>query len=400
MDKRQDPTLFKEFSGLRNDVDPERFGTSDLAAAVNVDIDKSGRIARRAGQTLQIAGSAHSLWSRRDKAFFVKGSDLQQLNTDFSTATLLAGLSAARVSYTEAGDRVYFSNGYEKGVVEDGAVRSWGLPVPPTPGVAVTTGYMPAGIYQFTVTCFREDGQESGARAAGRVEVPDNSALVFTVPAIADPTVVRKAVYISTPNGDDMYLALTMPNDVTIATYANDTTELNLPLMTQFLSAPPSGHMLAYFKGRIFAAVGDILFYSEPFAYELFDLRHYIALDSRCTLLGVLEERNDGGGLFIGTDKTCGVLQGSDPDTFEYVPKTSYGAIEGAVDYVDGSLFDDNSLGARPLPMWLTTEGICVGTPGMEIRNLTRTKYGFRAQGKGAALFKPGPNQFIATSTT
>jgi hypothetical protein len=80
------------------------------------------------------------------------------------------------------------------------------------------------------------------------------------------------------------------------------------------------------------------------------------------------------------------------------VPKTPYGAIEGALDFVDGSLFGDDSAGAKQLPVWLTTQGLCVGLPDMTIRNITRSKYVFAAAGQGAALFMPGPNRFIASA--
>lgn len=144
------------------------------------------------------------------------------------------------------------------------------------------------------------------------------------------------------------------------------------------------------------------MFYSEPFAYEWFDLRNYIVLDGQVTLMAAMEDKERSGegqhsGFFVGTDRSCGTLIGSSPEDFQYVPKTTYGAILGAATYVDGSLFADNAAGARPLPMWLTTQGLCVGMPDMEIRNLTRTKYSFPASGQGAAVFMAGPNRFIST---
>ena len=154
----------------------------------------------------------------------------------------------------------------------------------------------------------------------------------------------------------------------------------------------------------MYVAVGDVLYPSSSFGYELFDLREYIPLDGRITLLAPLTDkemiidRGLGSGLFIGTDRSCGVLAGTSPENFQYVPKSDYGAIPGALAYVDGALFGDDSLGARQLPMWLTTQGICIGMPEMAIRNLTRSHYTIPAAGLGAALFMPGPNRFLATA--
>jgi hypothetical protein len=92
------------------------------------------------------------------------------------------------------------------------------------------------------------------------------------------------------------------------------------------------------------------------------------------------------------------VLTGSSPSEFKYTPRTDYGAIENAVTYVDGALYGDDSLGGKQIPVWLTTQGVCVGLPSMDIMNVTRTKYTIPAQGRGAALFQSGSNKLILTS--
>lgn len=407
---QRDPDLasFSSFRGLRNDVTAERFDPSDLALGNNIDIDKSGRIARRSGFVKKNATATHSVWSddQETTALCVQGSSLMNIGADLSLSALGTGLTAGlRMGYVKVNDSVYHSNGREKGVLQNGAVRSWGLPVPGLPRVSLGVGQMPAGTYQFVMTYVRVDGQESGAGAAGVIVVPANGALVFAFVPSADPAVALQNIYITTANGKLLYRAMTVSASSTGATYANDTKELTYRLKTQFLSPPPAGNILAYYSGRLYVGSGNRIYPSEPFAYELFNLRKAIALDGQVTMIGPLEDKErfagSGGlnsGLFVGTDRSCGLLVGNTPEMFQYVPKTDYGAIKGAIDFVDGSLYGDNSAGARKLPMWLTTAGICVGLPDMEIRNLTRTKYGFSAAGLGAALFTPGPNRFIAVS--
>jgi hypothetical protein len=392
--------FYTNFAGLRNNVDPDRFNPGDLAVAQNIDIDTSGRMSRRNGYTSVRAGAAHSLWAGGSIALFVSGSQLNQLDASYSASVLRDGLTAGLfMSYVAEGDRIYFTNGEQTGIVENGASRTWGMLVPEMPYPEVTVGNMPAGTYQFTMTYFRRDGQESGASIAGAVTLGDGSGLVFTLPVSTDPDVVSKGVYLSTPNGEVMYLALVLSNDTLSAYYQNDTSELNTPLMNQFMGPPPAGQLIAYYHGRLFVAVDDTLYFSEPYALELFDLRNYMQLDGRISLLATMEDKSGtDSGFFVGTDRSCGVLVGSDPDAFQYIPKTDYGAVIGAIDYVDGSLFGDDSAGARPLPVWLTTQGLCVGMPSLEIKNLTRTRYGFPASGRGAAQFQDGPNRFIAVS--
>lgn len=410
----EDVITFETFAGVRNDVAPERFTPADLFLANNVDLDRTGRLARRAGYTLRSAGTAHSVWAddTEIQCLLARGGQLQQLNADYSV-TPLAALTAPNepVSYAKVNDSVYFANGVDTGVVEQGAVRSWGIVPPVLPGVTPTVGDMPAGTYQFTATYFRESGQESGAPLSGVIELPVSSGLDFTMPVSNDPGVSSKALYLSQPNGEKLYLAQLVPNSQIDVAYTNDTGELTLPLDCQFLSAAPAGQLIAYYRGVMFVAVGDVIYPSEPFDYERFDLRKYIPCAGRVTLLASMtdKELTDAGrssGFFIGTDRSCGVLVGSSPADFQYIPKTDYGAIPGAVDSVDAALFDA-SLTTRALPMWLTTQGVCVGMPDMSVQNLTRTKFGssadtpgaavLQAAGKGAAIFMPGPNRFVVT---
>lgn len=401
----RDVVTYEAFRGLRNDVSPERFEQGDLAVATNIDLDKSGRIARRAGYTSKVAGATHSLWADdlQDVCMFVQAGVLRRLAQDYTSSAVLAlQNSTDPISYVRVSDRVYFSNGQDIGIYENGQARGWGIPVPALPGVSATVGDMPAGEYQFTMTLLRADGQESGAPLAGLIALPAGSGLTFTLPAAPDD-VVAKTLYLSPPNGEVMMVAATVDAATTTITYASDPSLLSAPLLTQFFAPPPAGQLLAYYRGRMFVAVGDTLYMSEPFAHELFDARRYLQLDGRITLLAPMVDKDAAGnglgsGFFVGTDRSCGILAGNNAEDFQYVPKVEYGAVPGAVDYVDGALFRSAETTARVLPMWLTTQGLCVGLPDLTIGNLTRSKYGFPAAGRGAALFMPGPNRFIATA--
>lgn len=387
----------RAFSGLRNDRPVERFEPGDLSVAQNIDIDNSGAISLRTGYTLRSTGAKHSLWSSDDEtlALYVSGTTLVRLNADMSGTVLMTGLTAGLpMAYWKTLDRVYFTNGQQSAVLDNGAVRSWGLEVPPAPAVSVTVGAMPAGTYQYTMTYFRNDGQESGAALAGAVAVPEGGGLVFVTPVSSDPTVTLKAIYLSTPNSEVMYQAVVLSNATTSTTYSESTAELNLPLVTQFLAPPPAGQIVRDYRGVMYVASGDAIYPSEDYAYELFDYRKAIPFDGRVTLFESIG--NDG--VFVGTDRTCGALLGKGIADFEYVPKVNYGAIEGTSVRVDGSLFGDDSAGARLLPVWLTTQGVAVGLPQMEIRNLTRTRYRIAASGRGAGVFLTGSNRLILTA--
>lgn len=395
----RDAVTYAEFSGLRNDIAPERFDATDLAVANNVTLDKSRRIARRAGATRRVNMPAHSLWAAGDQALYVSADALYRLSAALVPTLLRNGMSGAPVSYARAGDSVYFNDGVVSGVIEAGAARSWGMAVPQV-AANVAVGDLTPGTYGFTATYLRADGQESGAPGAAFGTLAAGQSFTITVPASIDPDVVGKRIYLTTPDEEALYCAATLDN--TGAAYtpsAADIAAMNEPLITQFMGPAPAGQLVAYYKGRMFVAVGDVLYPSEPFAYELFDLRNYIQLDGPITLLAPMEDQSgEGSGFFIGTTKSCGVLAGSDPAEFKYTPKTEYGAVQGALAFVDGSLFLEGELGARSLPLWLTTEGICAGMPSLEVSNLTRSRYGFATGAAGAAYFDPDASMFVAVT--
>src|SRR4051794_25475570 len=95
------------FAGISNKLTAERIQgipakdapLVDLAEAVNVDIDNSGKVWRRSGQTLQSAGAAHSLWSedRIGICLYVRDGMMYRLNEDMTSTALAAGLGDERI---------------------------------------------------------------------------------------------------------------------------------------------------------------------------------------------------------------------------------------------------------------------------------------------------------------
>ena len=397
---------YAAFTGLRNTISHERLTTTELAVADNVDLDSSGRLARRDGYTSVLAGDFHSLWSDDEgtMCLYADGASLKRLNTNYTGTTLatLAGVGE-RISYAKVNDQVFYTNGVDTGVIDAGARRPWGLPAPELPGATATVGALYPGTYQFVVTQMTADGRESGAGLAGVIELTaSGNGIIFDLPAVVDASIAYQLVYLSPPNEAVMYLAAQASSADTTVT-CTGLGDSALPLLTQFMSPAPAGQLTAFYRGRLYVAVGDTLFASSPLGYDLFDLREYVQLDGRITMLAPLTDKEFGdasrnSGFFIGTDRSCGILVGSGPADFQYVPKTRYGAVEGALAFVDGSVFADAATGARDVPVWLTTRGICAGLPNMEVRNLSQTRYTFTASGMGAAVFIPGPNRLITTS--
>ena len=124
-------TLLSSCSGLNNKVDPVRLsfnperGLSELAVAFNVDIDSTGRISRRKGYTKIVDGECHSLFPYEDGFLVVRNGILSILNPDYSYEGICSVNKKAKVSYVLVGERVYFTNGYEKGYIEGRKYFPW-----------------------------------------------------------------------------------------------------------------------------------------------------------------------------------------------------------------------------------------------------------------------------------
>jgi hypothetical protein len=127
-------TVFSGSTGLNTKLDPTRVrfdrqaGISDLAVAYNVDHDASGRISRRKGYSATAAlTAAHSLWAAAEvgPCFFVTGTSLCELHTDYSYTAVATVTAGATVRYLQLADKTLWLNGFEKGLIQHGTAQGW-----------------------------------------------------------------------------------------------------------------------------------------------------------------------------------------------------------------------------------------------------------------------------------
>lgn len=373
------------FLGLRNTVPSDRFGLEDLEAAENVDIDDSLRVTRRYGHgAAVVSGACRSLWSDGLTALVVRNdTTLVQILPDHTLRTLRTGLAPGLdMSFGGLAARIYYANGIDTGVVEGGRSRSWGLEVPGVPAVSATGGVLPAGRYQFAVTYLRADGQESGSSLSGVIELGATGGVqLASLPVSADPDVALKAVYLSKCNGEALYRAGIIPNGNTTFTYQIEAS-MQVPLRTQHLRPAPAGQFVDVINGRTLVARGDTLYFSEPYAPELFDLRKNFRFNGPIVMLAALDT-----GVYIGTEAQVIWLDGKVPENWVYSERLMYGAIRGAVTKTSRDLVLDGQ-GVKRVAVFATQQGICVGEDGGGIINLTRERYAYPVQDKGAVVVR------------
>jgi len=280
--------------GLNNRVDPLRLefdpdtGLQDLAVAVNVDIDHTGRISRRRGwEATDITDPCHSLFAHGTTALFVTGTNLCVLGTDFSYAAIRTVTAGARMSYAVLNDRIFYGNGFETGYVRAGVSYAWSMPSS-VPGVRSLKEY----------------------------------------------------------------------------------------------SDPPVGHLLAYYKGRMYVVQGDIVWYSESFGINLFNrARNYLAFDSHLRMFHPVRR-----GIWMGTHFETYFLEGDTPKNFTLHRVATYPPIFGTDVDIDSSRVGRGEYKGIGV-IWTSSEGICLGTSEGEFINLTERRLTYPNALEGTGIY-------------
>ncbi len=374
------------FAGINNRLPDHQLGIVERGAkagdylrnAVNVDLTESGTLTRRKGVTMAQSGSdCHSLWSDEQGVYYADGDTLYRFPRDVVATGLPAG---ARVSFARlpTGECVW-SDGSTINLVDKTVSAPLGIPVPnPAPIVsAAAGGSLRAGLYQVAVTTTNAAGEESGSTWPVQVSVPEDG--VLQVSGMPDG---MKNVYVSACNGDVLFLAVT----TTASSYAFPVTPAQGPQCpTLNLRPMPAGQIVRWFNGRLLAAVGPMLAYSEPFAPALHNpARGYIPFASRIVLLEPCQT-----GVFVATADETFWLSGNDIDGAEVVRVLPYGAVDNAVARPE----NDNTV------WWFSARGLVVGAQDGSVKNLQEDTVAVSPAQSGASLFREqdGNRQVIST---
>lgn len=126
---------FKKSTGLDAKIDPVRHGykeedgVTSLEIGYNIQHDRTGRISMRKGyEATDVTADCHSLFCDGGDCCFVTGDALCLLNSDFSYKELRNVTPGNKMAYCQVGDRVYYTNGVEKGFVLGGLSYGWEKP--------------------------------------------------------------------------------------------------------------------------------------------------------------------------------------------------------------------------------------------------------------------------------
>lgn len=367
--------IFGSPAGLNTVDDPksERFQPSGeikpfLTRAENVDLDRTGGLRTRAGYTkLRTLTDGHSGWSCWNAAFYADGDSLYQFNPFGADTLLVSGLNPnAEISYAELPDgQVLWCNGSQRGRIAGakstpwsitaGQNLVWGIESQGRPGLAATTGNLPAGTYQVAVTTV-VDGLEGGYSQAVSITLTETGGIQVTPPIAASDF----NVYLSDTNGADLYYH---SSNATTLTELADTTYIS---QHQGVYPPPNGHLVRVWGGYVLVADDQALYVSEPGAPHRFRLATDVQLfGSRIVLVEPLPD-----GIYVAVESGGTFwIEGTSPTDWRVRQVDDRLVAEGAAARVLASRIPwaESQLEVM-VPVWTTQDGFVAGLPGGVLR--------------------------------
>jgi len=154
---------------------------------------------------------------------------------------------------------------------------------------------------------------------------------------------------------------------------------------------PPGFTHFTYAFGRIWGALGEKIYYSDPGQYEWFRLANFLPFLEDIVLLAPVT-----GGLFVSSLANTWFLEGADPAKMKS-SRVGNGAIPGTLTMVQvaaniaagaqtSALF--GQLSKMPTPVWMSPAGFVVGTHGGNLTYVTENRMNIRLRTQGAGLYR------------
>lgn len=405
--REQDLTTGRSFLGINNLSKESSLAWNVLREAVNVDMDRDGKLSSRKGYSAPVVActNGHSLWTDKFLAFglFADGADLRAFWPSETAETLRSDLAEGLpISYARINDAVFWTNGVQRGMVGlDLASLDWACEQPagqPELAASPGTGSFKPGTVQVAVTFIDVLGRESGASLAGQVQLDDLGGVqVSNIPQPVGADVVSVRIYATSTDGAALALATQLPVGIT------DFTMLRAPegrlLATQHLRPMPAGHIIATGNGRQFVARENVIFWSPALRYGLFHPGHsHLRFPARITMMVFVGDGTDGAGLFVACGDRTYWLGGKEPAQWRQVVASPYGAVEGTACVTPARKWGIES--DTEVPAWLSKNGrFVVGMPGGVLVTMKDDEAVTGVGERGASLFREadGLTQFLTS---
>ncbi len=385
------PITINAFAGMSNVEDAgELFveeGVARPRIILNSDVTKSGNLVKRDGQTKVIdLTDGHSQWSGTTCHLVMDGTVLKQIEGETATAIQDIGGVKVPMFYAEVGDLVYMSCERWNGIFDPdaGTISDWGIVLPQGPMLSAGAGDLDAGIYH---VCFTTEsgGDISGNGPITQITLSSTGGISISNRGSSD------IVWCTDPNGDIFYRIGSVETIVDVPTVE--------PLPSLFCYPTPYISYLTHAFGRMWGAVGNKVYYSEPFKLDWWKQgTSFFEFATDITMIAKTKT-----GLFIGCSDRTHCLLGTSPEEMQSLD-VGAGAVPGTLAYCNniielGDTISPPEKKHESVPVWVSEEGIVAGNPVGRLFSLSQGKVKFAPGDKGASLYrqKNGDFQFLTS---
>lgn len=368
------PFSIPSFKGMSN-VEQTTQDLSEPHVILDAITKETGVIHAREGYAkIQSLTNAHSLWSNGKFFLFVSAGTLYVSFDGVSKYSLGSVYGPVEpLSYAQVGNSIYISNKYWTSVydIKTNTIRSWGITPPPAPILSSSSnGSLVPGIYSVCLTIEDSAKRMSGSSGISQIEltaVGGISISNFPVGGIA---------WITDAYGSTFYFA------TKLSTIVEAPGLVKLPSL--FCAPAPNLSNLCLHGGRVWGSVGELLYYSQPFGYEWFNLfSSYFVFNT-----DILMVARTSYGLFIGFEDQVIFMTGTDPAKMKPT-KVGDGVVKGSLCYADRI----PDLGDN-VPVWMTRSGFVAADRPVRAYGegrtlaLAQTKIKFDVGSQAASLFR------------
>lgn len=356
-------------NNVQDDDELKRGGDSPVLFvrdALNVDISSSGKVNLRPAGELVTSLNYENLWQSplHHDVFATLDGELVKVNTQTWTFENLTFVGQ-NVRFEVINNLVYINGSRGLFSYNGFAVSPLTIDTPASPLLQQDgNGTLKTGQYGVAISWLR-NGVESAVSAISHVELDGQSnydqindlSINVALPFCIDDTVTDVAIYVTQRNGGELYKFGTYPvstNRVSI----HEISRLGKLAEFQHLSPMPNGKFMKYWNGRLITAERNVIKFSEPMAYHLYDERHgYMMMPQRITFIQPVD-----GGIWVGQTDHVAFLTGAQPKDMSYTRKSTQAPIYDSCILVDADLVGDDVSQNSNVALWLAENGYVLGT--------------------------------------
>lgn len=366
--------------GINNRANDKAVPAGALRDAINYDPAGDGILRLRTGYDQVMQGTAiRGALAVGEHIILADEDRLIDFNTSTGTATALKAIAGSgRFAGAVLNEELFFCTETECLRFRNGTLRPWGVPtVNAQPVPSVGSGALLPGTYQCAATFVDAFGEEGGTAEALNITVGANASLAF--PAMAPPAGGRVRFYVSSVNGETLYL---QHEGITgyVCSSVNDATAR---LETQFLREPIPGDRICAHNGSLLIADGKNLHMTMPMRPQL-----------RSSIKGWFQFAapvdvviSGDGGLFVAADKTYFL---TDIETQTPGSRTifDFGAVRGS-----------EAKGLRSDVMWMTRYGLARSDGIGNVALISQDNFvPTQAEAGASALLEANGSQMLVTT--